>query len=200
MFLTREIASVVLAASICVGSATAADLSTSATPAGPDYSETLPALTGFEFRSGGFVSMHGAEQGDPNFNAELIFPKIAHVQGWEDYLIPRAQLGGMANLSGGTSYIYGGPIWTIPYDRFFADIGLGGAVNDGQVGHYDDPDRNKMGCHVLYHAGADLGYKLTANWSVMITADHISNGSPTLSDCGKNEGVSVLGLRLGYSF
>jgi hypothetical protein len=38
------------------------------------------------------------------------------------------------------------------------------------------------------------------NWSAMITFDHASNGSPTLSNCRGNTGISVVGLRVGYAF
>jgi hypothetical protein len=146
-------------------------------------------------------STWGPEKGEPNIDGEVLFPKFLHVEGWADYLIPRLQLGGTGNLAGGTSYLYVGPSWTAAYDRIFADLSLGGAIHNGDTGDNTDPHRNKIGgCRVLYHVGSDIGYQFTQNWSAMLTFDHISNGSGTLSSCGANEGVTVVGIRIGYTF
>lgn len=176
----------------------AADLSPQAPP---DFSQTASVLAGYEFRTGVLGSTWGPEKGDPYLNGEVIFPKFLHVEGWADNLIPRLQLGGMGNLAGGTSYLYAGPIWRANYDRLFADFSLGGAIHDGDTGRITDLNRNKIGgCRVIYHVGTDIGYQITRDWSAMLTFDHISNGSGTLSGCGSNEGVTVVGIRLGYTF
>ncbi|MBV9136417.1 MAG: acyloxyacyl hydrolase [Hyphomicrobiales bacterium] len=179
--------------------ANAADLAQSPTPV---YAAPVGSfLSGWEFRAGGFVSTWGPEEGDANINAEIVTPKPFHVDGWADYLIPHLQVGGTGNLAGGTNYIYAGPMWTVSYDKIFADFALGGAIHDGQIqGHDGDLHRNKLGCRALYHVSWDLGYQLTENWSVMATFDHISNGSGTLSNCGSNQGISILGARIGYRF
>ena len=167
----------------------------------PDFTQTASVLAGYEFRTGLLGSTWGPEKGDPYLNGEVIFPKFLHAQGWADTLIPRLQLGGMGNLAGGTSYIYAGPIWRANYDRIFADFSLGGAIHDGDTGRITDSNRNKIGgCRIIYHVGTDIGYQLTRDWSAMLTFDHISNGSGTLSSCGSNEGVTVIGVRLGYTF
>jgi hypothetical protein len=158
-------------------------------------------FSGFELRGGALVSTWGPERGELNLNAEAELPKFFRLQGWADYLVPRLQAGIVGNLGGGTSYAYAGPLWTVNYGRAFAGLALGGAVHNGQIeGHYTDPGRNRLGCRVLFHVAFDVGYRITEALSAMVTFDHISNGSGTLSSCGANEGVSVLGLRIGYSF
>jgi hypothetical protein len=182
-----------------LGVASAADFAQMPAPAA--YSTTGSFLSGWEFRAGGFVSTWGPEKGDPNINGEIVSPKFFHLDGWADYLVPRLQAGGTVNVGGGTNYVYLGPMWSVAYNRIFADFALGGSIHDGQTqGHYTNPNRNKMGCRVLYHMSWDVGYQLTDNWSVMATFDHISNGSGTLSNCGSNEGASILGVRVGYRF
>jgi lipid A 3-O-deacylase len=167
----------------------------------PSFVQTTSILSGFEFRAGVFGSTWGPERAEPYLNGEVIFPKFLRAEGWVDYLMPRLQAGGMANVGGGTSYLYAGPVWTAKYERVFADFSVGGSIHDGETqGHYTDRHRNKMGCRVLYHVGADLGYQLSDNWSAMLTFDHISDGNGTLSSCGANEGATVLGVRLGYTF
>jgi lipid A 3-O-deacylase len=180
------------------GVAFAADLRTQPPP---DFGQTASVLAGLEFRAGIFGSTWGHEQGELNLNGEVLFPKFLRLQGWEDILIPRLQIGATGSLGGGTSYAYVGPIWTAAYERVFVDLSLGGAIHNGETGNMTDPNRNRLGgCRVIYHVGSDIGYRLTDNWSAMLTFDHISNGSGTLSNCGENQGVTTVGVRLGYTF
>jgi hypothetical protein len=190
---------VTLIVGLGVASAAAADLGAAPPPA--SYAPVGSFLSGWEVRAGGFISTWGPEKGEPNINAEIVTPKPFHLDGWADYLVPRLHAGGMVNVGGGTDYAYFGPMWTASYEKIFADFYLGGALHDGQIqGHYTNPNLNKMGCRVLFHVGWEVGYQLTDNWSVMATFDHISNASGTLSNCGRNEGASVLGARVGYRF
>lgn len=176
----------------------AADLQTSPPP---DFGQTASALAGFEFRAGVFGSTWGHERGELNLNGEVLFPKFLRVGNWADILIPRLQVGATGSVGGGTSYAYVGPIWTAAYERVFVDLSLGGAIHNGETGNMTDPNRNRLGgCRVIYHVGSDIGYRLTDNWSAMLTFDHISNGSGTLSSCGENQGVTIVGIRLGYMF
>jgi lipid A 3-O-deacylase len=181
------------------GFANAADIP--ATPAAPASAPVVSFYnpSAFEVRGGALVSTWGPEEGSVDLNGELVFPKIFTVPGWQDILIPRFHVGGMGNLGGRTSYGYAGALWTLNYDRYFTEVFFGGAVHDGPL-LARDSDEPSLGCRVLYHTGANIGYRFDQNWSAMITFDHASNGSPTLSNCRGNTGISVLGLRVGYSF
>jgi hypothetical protein len=155
--------------------------------------------TRFEVRGGGFASTWGPEKGSPDLNGELVAPKIFSLPGWQDILIPRLHVGGMGNLADKTSYAYAGALWTLNYDRYFTEAFFGGAVHDGPL-RAANAGEPSLGCRVLYHVGANVGYRFDSHWSAMITFDHASNGEPTLSHCGANTGISVLGLRVGYGF
>jgi lipid A 3-O-deacylase len=153
----------------------------------------------YEIRGGFLASTWGPEGGTPDINGELVFPKFGRLSGWQDILIPRLQIGGMDNLVGRTSYAYAGALWTVNYERFFAEIFGGAAVHNGPLLNAD-LSLPSYGCRELYHVGANLGYRFDQNWSAMLTFDHASNGRPTLSNCPANTGLSLLGVRVGYSF
>ena len=179
----------------------AADLPSSSPPP-PVFTQSNPSfLSGWEVRGGVFGSTWAAEKGEVNINGEVISPRLYQLQGWEAYLIPKWQFGATGNVEGGTSYAYTGPIWNIEYQRFFVDLSVGGAIHNGQLTFNNyDPSRNVLGCRVLYHTGADVGYEFDEHWSGMVTFDHISNGAGTLSDCHINQGATILGARIGYRF
>lgn len=181
--------------------AMAADLPAAASPPPPVFTQSNSFLTGWEARGGVFGSTWGAEKGEVNLNGELVSPRLYTLPGWEEYLIPKWQFGATGNLEGGTSYVYTGPIWNLEYQRFFVDLSIGGAIHNGQLNFNNyDPSRNVLGCRVLYHTGADVGYQFDEHWSGMITFDHISDGAGTLSDCKINQGATILGARIGYRF
>ena len=156
-----------------------------------------------EVRLGGFA--HGVgnpERGTFDVNVEALtrrFDLIPTTDPFWKALAPRLHLGASINTAGLTSQGYIGLTWT--YDvtqRIFVEGSLGGSVNDGRTGYdaFTPYNRAKLGCHVLFRESASVGYRLTENWSVMATVDHISNG--TL--CGLNRGLNNVGVRLGYSF
>ncbi len=105
----------------------------------------------------------------------------------------------MASIAGKTSYVYSGFLWTYNFtERYFAELSFGGALNNGLLD--GGPGRNAMGCHLSYNPGASIGMHINADWSLLLTGDHISNGKPLLSSCSWNEAANELGLRLSYAF
>jgi lipid A 3-O-deacylase len=178
----------------------AADLpSTTAAPPPAPVPVPLYDPTKFEVRGGFLAESWGPDSGNVDVNGELVFPKLFTVPGWEDMLIPRLHVGGFGSLEGKTSYGYAGALWTVNYDRYFAEAFLGGAVHNGPLisSRADEPS---YGCRYLYHVGANVGYRFDEHWSAMVTFDHASDGRPTLSNCPKNTGLSLVGVRLGYAF
>jgi lipid A 3-O-deacylase len=182
-----------------MGFANAADLAPSPVVSSPPSAIALYDPSRFEIRGGFMAPIEGSEVGTADINGELVFPKFVSVPGWQDVLIPRLHVGGMGNLSGRTSYAYAGGLWTVNFDRFFTEAALGGAIHNGPLVTFDSDDPS-LGCRALYHVGANLGYRFDQNWSAMITFDHVSNGRPTLSNCPTNAGLTLLGVRVGYSF
>jgi lipid A 3-O-deacylase len=163
----------------------------------------------FQLRFGAFAhGVGGIEQGTYDLSPEIVFPAFPLGQGqWWSVLIPRPHVGGLVNLEGKTSSIYGGALWTFPLPyRFFAELFLDG---DKYFGYEDNPPpgRAGLGCPYLFHDGGNLGYKLNEHWSVMFSFDHQSNGHGIFGiDCDNmgskthNPGINDYGMRVGYSF
>jgi len=160
----------------------------------------------FEFRFG--VGMHGVgsvESGTVGLNPEIVFPQLRFADWPTDpqwaFIIPRLHVGGMVNLSGRTSYGYVGALWTLNVtERLFAEAFVGGAVHDGSLSGNSAANQAALGCRVLFHVGGSVGYRVTQNWSVMFTFDHLSNGNAVLDGCSRNQGLNEYLLRVGYSF
>jgi hypothetical protein len=186
---------------ISAGGTSAADLV--AWPASTDPADR------FEARLGAFA--HGAgsvESGTADINGELVSPRIplGVASPW-NLLVPRLHLGGNANLDSRTSFAYTGFVWTFPtFDGFFLEGFVGPAVHNGSL----TPTTTKagLGCPVLFHAGASLGYRFDEHWSVMATFSHLSNGKTLFGiDCGtnqassgSNQGLNNYGARIAYTF
>jgi hypothetical protein len=147
-----------------------------------------------EIRAGGFVhDPLSPEKGTVDFNGELLFGKRAFT-GW-DALVPRFHVGSTINFAGKTSHVYAGATWT--YDvtsAIFLEATFGGAANNGV--RLPTPGRNAMGCAVTFRESATAGFRITQNWSVMATVEHMSNAGL----CVENRGLTNAGLRLGYTF
>jgi hypothetical protein len=156
----------------------------------------------WEVRLGAFAHGVGSiEEGTVALNPELVLPRLPFGQDeWWAILVPRPHVGGMINVSGKTSYVYGGALWTLPlWYGFFAEGFFGGAVHNGSL--LGEPGRVALGCNPVFHVGGSLGYSLSPRWHIMATFDHISNGNSVFgTDCVKNQGLNQWGARLGFSF
>ena len=147
-----------------------------------------------EIRAGGFVhDPLSPEKGAVDFNGELLFGKRAF-SGW-DALMPRLHVGTTVNLAGKTSHVYAGATWT--YDitsALFVEATFGGSANNGVK--LPTVGRNAMGCAVTFRESASAGIRITQNWSIMATVEHMSNAGL----CVENRGLTNAGVRLGYTF
>ena len=210
MALSKYLVRVVALTALIGGTATslhAADIVT-APPGSSWYSEpTADFASRFEARFGVFAHGVGSvEQGTVALNGELVTPRVVNVSGPWAFLVPRFGLGGYVNLSGRTNVAYAAAVWTIPiFNRFFAEAFVGPAIHDGSFG--PTATHAGLGCPVLFHAGASLGYRITNNFSVMGTFGHLSNGRELFGiNCGTNQqpggnqGLNQWGIRAGYTF
>jgi hypothetical protein len=186
-----------LAALAGIGSpAAAADL---ALPAAPAVAPMPP--TGFEARFGLFDHGLGSpERNTLDVSGEIVLAKPALSSAFWTTLLPRPHFGGSFNTAGKTSFAYAGALWTFPViERAFVEGYLDAAVHDGVLD--GDATRSAMGCRLLFHAGASLGYRFDPRWSIMATYEHLSNGHQAIgNDCSRNQGLNNYGLRVGYSF
>ena len=130
-----------------------------------------------------------------DFNGEALFVSpdfLASV--WA----PRPHVGVNINSFGGNSYAYAGLTWTANFtDKFFGDLGLGGAIHDGpNTTSIYTRDHKGLGTRVLFHESLELGYRFSQTWNAGIYLDHVSNAGLG----SQNPGITNAGLRLGYVF
>ncbi len=99
------------------------------------------------------------------------------------------------NSAGDTSYAYGGVNWRLGSDRgWYGRIGLGAAYHNGERRPVS-ADRKALGSRLLFHIPLELGYQWPAH-SLSLYFAHISNGYTQ----DENEGLDVLGLRVGWRY
>jgi lipid A 3-O-deacylase len=163
-------------------------------PAGPSSASPLS-----EVRLGGLVhDPVSPERGSVDLSGEVLFVKpFTSPDPLWNALLPRPDIGGTLNFAGKTSEAYAGVAWD--YDvtsRVFVEGAIGGSVNNGHVGKTIATGFNDMGCNESFRESASLGYRLTQNWSVMTTVEHMSNAG----FCPENRGLTNVGARIGYAF
>jgi len=137
--------------------------------------------------------------GSANLTGELLFAKPFTASDlFTSYFIPRPHIGGSLNLDGMTSFAYAGLTWTVDVTpNVFVEGSLGGAVHNGKGHSVNAFDRHQSpGCSPLFRESGSVGVRLSANWSLMATVEHLSNAG----SCSENRGLTNIGARVGYSF
>jgi hypothetical protein len=137
--------------------------------------------------------------GSANLTGEILFAKPFTASDlFTSYFIPRPHIGGSANLDGMTSFAYAGLSWTVDITpNLFVEGSLGGAIHNGKDHPVSALDRHQaLGCSPLFRESGSVGVRLSANWSVMATVEHLSNAGA----CSDNRGLTNVGARVGYSF
>lgn len=151
-----------------------------------------------EVRIGVSGSLNGSSSKDKGVvgSAEVfIAPFQSSQTGMAKVLLePRVQVG----VSGGadaTDQAYLGLNWHLPItETFFAEIGAGGTVHNGNLDSGTGP---LLGCRFLFREHAALGMRVTETVNVMATVDHSSNAN--LCN-GPNDGITHAGLSVGVKF
>ncbi len=136
--------------------------------------------------------------GSANLTGEILFDKPFTASDlFTSYFIPRPHIGGSLNFDDRTSFAYAGLSWTIDVTpNIFVEGSFGGAIHNGKDSSHPLSDRQAVGCSPLFRESGSIGYRLTPNWSVMATIEHLSNAGA----CGQNRGLTNVGARLGYTF
>jgi hypothetical protein len=125
---------------------------------------------------------------------ELLFPS-------PDFLYwlgsPRPHIGvDIATRSHAIDFAYGGLTWDTYFtQRLFTTESLGIAITSASNLH-DPTDYKPMGCRILFHLGAGIGYDITKDISLQLYADHFSNAKL----CKPDAGAESAGFRIGYRF
>jgi hypothetical protein len=141
----------------------------------------------------------GREAGSANLTGELLLAKpFTPADLFTSYFIPRPHVGGSLNFDNKTSFAYAGLTWTVDVTpRVFVEGSIGGALHNGSTNPFYTPsDRTALGCSPLFRESGSVGVRLSSNWSMMATVEHLSNAGA----CSENRGLTNVGARLGYAF
>lgn len=177
---------------LAVATAQAADLgneSAKYTAAGPRH----------EIRGGVLYHDTSGKESGVDLNAEYLSKWAAF-----DLFVPRTKvqaifrphIGANLNLNGNTSYGYAGYSLTLNLtSRLFVEGSFGGMIHNGLSDSHDD-DRLDLGCNVMFRESISAGIRLTENWNVSGILEHASNSG----FCSDNNGLTNVGIRMGYVF
>lgn len=154
----------------------------------PFFSETRLGL--------GLHDPWSPERGSADLRALVLFRPVFETKSTIPLML-RPHLGGALNLAGRTSHLHAGMTLTLDLTKsVFAEISLGGALHNGRIGHASAPNRARLGCTAQFREAFGIGYRLDARWSVVASAEHLSNGGL----CRNNRGLTNLGVEVGYRF
>ena len=153
-----------------------------------------------ELRIGGFAhEPWGPEAGSANLSGEILLHKpFTPADLFTSYFVPRPHVGSSLNFGSKTSLAYTGLTWTFDLaPRLFIEGSFGGALHTGETGSQFAPaGRAALGCSPLFRESGSVGVRLSANWNVMATVEHLSNNGL----CSSDRGLTNIGARIGYSF
>lgn len=110
----------------------------------------------------------------------------------------RPHVGATINFGGLESQVYAGLSWTwyIFDGPVFIEGTFGVALHNGAATGAVYPARN-LGCSAMFRESASIGFDITEQASIMATVEHSSHAGL----CGpQNEGITNLGVRLGWKF
>ncbi len=190
----------VVLAQIAAGGALAADAASRAPKRQPaPVPVALQSSFVSEVRFGTFAhDPWSPERGSGNLHLEVLFAKpFTPADLFTSYFVPRPHIGGSLNLGGATSFAFAGLTWTVDItERVFVEASFGGAIHNGETGRVIPTDRSALGCSPLFRESASVGFRLSQNWNVMATVEHLSNAGL----CHQNRGLTNIGARFGYTF
>lgn len=110
---------------------------------------------------------------------------------------PRPELGATISLAGRESLVHANLNWQIGLgdSPFYLELGFGAALNNGARTGAVRPARN-MGCALNFYESAGLGMHISEQVTATLRYEHTSN----LDLCEANDGLSNLGLMIGFKF
>jgi len=141
----------------------------------------------------------GPERGSGALAGEVLLAKpFTAADLFTSYFIPRPHFGGSLNLGGRQSYAYAGVTWSVDVmPRVFVEGSLGGAVHDGKShALVPSPTRPAIGCSPVFREAGSVGVRLSGQWSLVATVEHLSD----TRSCAQDRGLTNVGARFGYAF
>ncbi|WP_157969962.1 acyloxyacyl hydrolase [Pelagibacterium sediminicola] len=113
-------------------------------------------------------------------------------------LSPRLELGGTFNLAGRReNLVHANLSWQFGLFEtpLYLELGLGAGLTDGALSGAVAPARN-FGCPLNFYESAGIGAHITETMTATLVYEHMSN----LGICTPNEGISHVGVQLGWKF
>lgn len=186
------------------GKALAGSLLATAVLCGPAFAQGVVLD---EVRGGVFA--HNAYSGFVPTSLAFDFSRIENVKfsalfssPWLDeawwLLSPRVELGGTFNLAGRQeNLIHANLNWQFGLFEtpLYVEIGLGAGLTDGALSGAAAPARN-FGCPLNFYESMGIGAHITETMTATLVYEHISN----LGICTPNQGISHVGVQLGWKF
>ncbi|CDP52291.1 hypothetical protein [Devosia sp. DBB001] len=109
---------------------------------------------------------------------------------------PRPRIGATVSMQGLDSIAHAGLLWQVPLgDTFYVEAGFGAAINTGSLGETEMPSR-RFGCRIGFYESFGVGANLSPSATMTLTYEHTSNNGY----CPYNDGLSNIGLRIGFKF
>ena len=112
---------------------------------------------------------------------------------------PRPEVGVTLNLDGQDSLLHAGLTWQLPIFEtpFYLEGTFGAATHNGYLTGSPDPERHaNFGCRVNFYEKYGIGAHLNENVTATLLYEHTSNNGW----CDANQGLSNVGLRMGWKF
>jgi len=152
-----------------------------------------------ELRLGGYYTNPDQAERGALVQIEAVFSQFITHDFGNTYvnavLLPRIHVGANINVTGDTSAGYAGLTWQFPvYGPLFLEGTFGGAVHNGELDNAPR-DRQQLGCPILFRESGSIGLGFE-KFSILGTIEHMSNAG----FCSENDGLTNVGVRIGYKF
>ena len=111
---------------------------------------------------------------------------------------PRLSVGGVVNFAGYENLFHVGVDYLFPIEDtpFYLEAGAGLGVHNGYLDSVP-PGFHRLGCPVLAHWKAGIGWNVTDRVTATIDWQHMSG---FVFGCHPNQGLNHIGLVVGYKF
>jgi hypothetical protein len=141
------------------------------------------------------------EDGDLDLHGEVLFQRPQwHFDNaiLQFLLTPRPHISTSIHAGHGTSQASAGFAWDIYfYQTYFFEATFDLAFHNGFTGDGLPPDHlRNLGCSPIGRQSFWLGKDIDQHWSVMLGIEHLDN----FHTCKADQGLSNLGVRVGYKF